>query len=820
MLREEFEAEPDEETQELYETILTKKQCRVDSMTHDMPDDGLLHEPTLHNLPAQTTTFVGRETEIAAVKNLLSQPNIRLLTLTGAGGSGKTRLGLQVAVELLKDFRDGVFFVSLAPISNPDLMPSTVVRTLGLYVAGNTPPFNVLKTYLQSKQMLLLLDNFEQIIEAATMLVDLLSTAPDAKIVVTSRTVLRVSGEHEYLVPPLDVADPKNCPTFQYLTQSEAVQLFAERANAVNVEFTLTEENAAAVGEICARLDGLPLAIELAAARVRILSPQQMVTRLGSPLHFLTGGIRGLPDRQQTLRNTIVWSYDLLNEEEKILFRRLAGFVGGCTLEAVEAICAIDDDLNVLAALEALVDHNLLTHHVTQGQPRFVMLETIREYALEQFTESDEAESIRKRHTQFFIEFAEEANTRLNKTPIKDHVLWKERLTLDLENLRAALSWAIVNTEEWRQTAVHLHETLGDLLELTGQHEEARKVYLQTLREVPEHDVIWRSRVYRRIGKSWEVQSCHEKVLEAYNAAESILGHQPDESEVDWWQEWLEVRLDRALLYYWQNKLSEMTDLMEEIRPIINQYGTATQRTTFFNNLALLGYRREHYSLSEDTVTYSLAALSACYESNNLGVISWTHFLLGFSYLWANRLDEAEEPLLTALTMTEQTGDIVLQSRCLTYATILYRRRGQIDTVHKNIPACITVAETAQMPEYVGTANANRAWVAWVEEDLTEAHKYGRIALELWQQVPTDHASCAFQWTALWPLLGVALTQGEIASAIEYAQALLDPKQKRLPDALTAVLENAIQAWNTNDKEIVQNQLTHVMKLAQELRHF
>ena len=843
MLREEFGAEPEQQTKELYETILREDLDSLASLHPPPPtiegeqsslslweragvrgdkrqkvDDEFSPSTGVpNNLSTQTTTFIGREAEVTDVKELLSQSDVRLITLTGAGGSGKTRLSLQAAAELLEDFRDGVFFVSLAPISHSDFVIPAIVQTLELPVPGNTPPIKVLTSYLRDKQVLLVLDNFEQIIDAAPILIDLLEAVCKLTILVTSRTVLRISGEHEYLVPPLEVPDPKNCPTFQCLTQSEAVQLFAERAHAVNMGFTLTEENAAAVGEICARLDGLPLAIELAAARVRILSPQQMLTRLGSPLHFLTGGIRDLPARQQTLRNTIMWSYDLLNEEEKILFRRLAVFVGGCTLEAAESICAIDGDLDVLRALESLIDHNLLTQQKTKGESRFLMLETIREYAQERFEESHEAESIRKQHAQFFVAFAEKANAHLNKTPIEDHVLWNERLTLDMDNLRAALAWAIANAEEWRQTAIHMHETLADILELTGQHEEAGKIYQETLREVPEHDVIWQARLHRKIGKILEFQGCYEEALFAYASAETILEQKQIGVDPDRWQEWIEIQVDRMWVYYWQNKLHEMTELAKKAQPFLERYGTPTQRAKFFHGLALMGFRRERYMLSEETLSYALSSVTASQESDNLSVINMSQFELGFSYLWADKWDEAEEPLQAALRLAEQIGDVVLQSRCLTYLTIVYRKRRQKEQVNTYSLRCLNVAKIAQLPEYVGTAKANLAWVAWSEKNLSEAETNARAALEIWQQLSLVYP---LYWTALWPLIGVSLAQDRVSEAIDYARVLLDPKQKRLPDALTAVLENALQTWDTGDEESVLSQLTHAMELAQELRHF
>ena len=359
MLQKEFGVEPEHETQELYEAILhqqppvinarSDKSSRLKPATRQITEHFSALDLSVrpsdvrafpNNLPAQITSFIGREAEVSAVSSMLRQSDVRLITLTGPGGSGKTRLSVQVAAKMLTEMRDGVFFVSLAPIGNPELVIPTIATTLGLYVAGNASPFTVLKAYLQKKQLLLVLDNFEQIMAAAPVLIDLLTAAAGLKILVTSRTVLRISGEHSYLVPPLRVPDFANFPSFQYLTQFEAIQLFTERAKAINMDFVLTEENAPAVAEMCARLYGLPLAIELATAHVRTLSPKAMLEQLDYPLHFLTGGARDLPSRQQTLRNTIVWSYNLLDEEEQILFRRLAVFVGGWTVEAAEAVCA------------------------------------------------------------------------------------------------------------------------------------------------------------------------------------------------------------------------------------------------------------------------------------------------------------------------------------------------------------------------------------------------------------------------------------------------------------------------------------------------
>jgi predicted ATPase len=365
-----------------------------------------------NNLPAQPTPLVGRERELEEVLALLRSSDVRLLTLTGPGGTGKTRLGLQVAAELTDEFEDGVFFVALAAITDPALVPPTIARTLGLTESGNQPPGELLKGYLHDRQTLLLLDNFEQVLESASLLDGLLSAAPDLKVLVTSRTTLRLYGEHEFPVPPLSLPDPESLPRVERLTRYAAIRFFIDRAKAVRPDFSLTQENAPAVVEICARLDGLPLAIELAAARIKLLPPQAMLSRLDNRLKLLTGGARNLPERQRTLRSTIAWSYEMLEEGERTFFARLAVFSGGSTLEGIEAVCDAKGDLSVdaLEGVSSLLDKSLLRQEEgLEGEPRFEMLETIHEFALEKFVESTYAEAIKRAHAEYFLALAERA---------------------------------------------------------------------------------------------------------------------------------------------------------------------------------------------------------------------------------------------------------------------------------------------------------------------------------------------------------------------------------------------------------------------------
>jgi predicted ATPase/DNA-binding SARP family transcriptional activator len=387
------------------------------------------------NLPAAVTPLIGRQREVAACCELLRDESVRLLTLTGAGGIGKTRLALQVAGELVGEFRDGVFLVPLSRLTEPDLVAATIAQTLELAEAEEPLELR-LKRFLQKRELLLLIDNFEQLLPAAPLLGELLEAAPNLKLLATSRALLRLSAEHQHPVPPLELPDPQGVPTVAALSNLSAVALFVERARALKPGFELTEGNAHAVAEICLRVDGLPLALELAAARIRLLAPQALLARLGQRLPLLTGGARESPERQQTLRATIDWSFDLLSSTEQTLFVRLACFAGGWTLEAAEAVCgaALDD-------LASLVDKSLLREREgLAGDARFDMLATVREYALDRLEMGGEANDLRRRHAEHCVLLAERAEPEILRA---DQVEWLRRLEADHDNFRVALEWSL-----------------------------------------------------------------------------------------------------------------------------------------------------------------------------------------------------------------------------------------------------------------------------------------------------------------------------------------------------------------------------------------
>ncbi len=436
--------------------------------------------PPLDNLPAPMTALVGREADLAACQALLARPDVRLLTLVGPPGIGKTRLGLALTAAVRADFTNGVWFVPLAALTDPGLVTSAIATVLDI----KEPPDRLvevsLHSYLHERQVLLFLDNFEHVLPAAALLARLLAAAPGLKVVVTSRAALHLYGEHVFDVPPLALPALHPLPPAPALRQYPAVALFIGRAQAANPRFALTAENQAAVAEICVRLDGLPLAIELAAARSPLFDPLSMLRRLDSRLHVLTGGPADYTARQQSLRAAIAWSYDLLSADEQTLFARLAVFAGGCTAEAVEAVCAdglLSDSLDLLGSL---LDKSLVQHQEGGAAPRFLLLETIREYAAERLAEHDAA-TVRQRQADYYAAFATEASSYLRGAQQKH---WLERLDQEHDNLRAALGWALGSGAG--ELAQRIAGTLWRFWSNRGYLSEGRAWLAQALAAAPE----------------------------------------------------------------------------------------------------------------------------------------------------------------------------------------------------------------------------------------------------------------------------------------------------------------------------------------------
>jgi predicted ATPase/class 3 adenylate cyclase len=601
------------------------------------------------NLPTQLTSFVGREKELADVRRLLGES--RMLTLTGPGGTGKTRLSIQLASVVRDEFPGGAWFVPLASITDPELVPTAIAEGFGLVEAGSAkPPLERVIDHVRRRELLLVLDNFEQVLAAAGAVRELLGSAPRIKVVVTSRAVLHVSGEHEFPVPPLRLPDPRNLPDLGAWPQYEAVALFIDRARAVKPDFEVTVENAPAVAEICARLDGLPLAIELAAARIRVLSADAILARMGDRLALLAGGARDLPARQRTLREAIAWSYDLLEPVDQRLFARVAPFMGGWVLEEAEAACGPADDLgiDVLDGLSSLAEKSLVTVADASGGRRFGMLETIREFAVERLEESGEARELRRRHAEAYLALAERAVPAYTSRKRKE---WLERLEPEHDNFRAALDWAIEGGVE--SIALRLTAALWRFWQMRGHLQEGR---------------TWADKVLAMPGASGHPA----ERARALEAAGGLAYWQSDPvGATKWYGEALEVAealgdpklIADALYNYafsfdpgkWGEQVDKLAALLDRAMALYQELDDRAGIASTHWALGNLAYGQVDYQRAVNWTTQSLA------EAKELGddfLTGWSLFMRGGALARLGRWDEAVGPWTEGLRLFVESGDL------------------------------------------------------------------------------------------------------------------------------------------------------------------
>jgi predicted ATPase/class 3 adenylate cyclase len=714
-----------------------------------------------NNLPLQPTPLIGREKEVSEVCQRLLSPEVRLLTLTGPGGTGKTRVGLQAAADLLEEFEDGVFFVTLATLTDPTLVAPTLTQTLGVAESGEKHPEDALREFLRDRELLLLIDNFEQVLEATLLVEELLAAAPRLKILATSRAALRLYGEHEFPVPPLELPDPAYPPPPERLTQYEAVRLFVERARAVKPDFAVTNENAPAVAEICARLDGLPLALELAAARIRLLPPWAMLARLGSRLKLLTGGARNLPERQRTLRGAIEWSYELLTPEERTLFARLAVFAGGRTLEAIETICDPEGELDTLDGLESLLEKSLLRQEEgPNGEPRFVMLETIHEFAREKLGESAESEQIKRTHAQYFLTLAEEANPQL-KGP--DQLQWVGRLEAEHDNMRVALSWALERNEV--EVSLRLGGALWWFWSVRGYYSEGRRWLEGALAIEGRVSPEVRAMALAGAGELASEQGDLDRAQEACEEGLELLAHEAREASEaklfllaisgfvarqreelgqasklfeeglalsqemrDSW--WLASSLfSLAIVSHYRGDSERATELYEESMDLFREQGDKQSLAYCLNNLAMVVYSqgdlRRAAKLTEEGVGLQR-------ELGARGDVALGLYNLGWIALLENDLGRATDLYRESLSLSWDLGLNPLVQSALEGFALVSGAQGKAERAARLWGAALTLHETKGIPrdtDFLAEADARISAVrlGMGEEAWEQAWHKGRV---------------------------------------------------------------------------------------------
>ena len=724
------------------------------------------------NLPVQPTPFIGRQAEVTAVKDLLMRDpqGVRLVTLTGPGGTGKTRLALQAAADLIDRFEDGVYFVDLAPIREPEAVLAAIARTVGLRETSDRPLLDELKGQLQAQMMLLLLDNFEQVTAAAPKVVELLRDCPPLKLLATSREALRVRGEHVFPVPPLGLpkADLKQ-PSIEQLTQYEAIQLFVERAQAVKPDFKVTNENAAAVAEICLRLDGLPLAIELATARISLFSPQALLERVGSRLKLLRGGARDLPVRQQTLRDTIDWSYELLDVGQQRLFALLSVFPS-CTIEAVEAVASgikrLDETgLDVLDGLASLVDKSLI-RQVDQdtGEPRLLMLETIREYAAERLKDDPEfSAAARRAHATYFAGFTQRQGERLTGYG-REAALGE--MEADIENVRTAWRYWVAegNLEQLRK----LTDCLWLLYDARGWYHSTVDLtadLLKVLASTPstperaQQEIMLQTSLARAL---MAIKGCTQEVEEAYTRALELCQGQGEIPQL------FPVLRGLASFYIYRGEFEKGARMGEQILSLAERHDDASMRV---EGHLVLGYNLAfltNLSLGLDHLEKGIANYDPDQHRShrfrlgpNPGVVCFTTsalvlWMLGFP-------DRALKRANDAVALANRLNHPFSMAYALFHTGLLHLWRREVELVQGRAQAVLDIAEKHEFQIWTAVATclhgAALAGMGRAEEGLMQANR----GIDLYQELKTP--------PVFWPLLlliraGVCVQAGRPAEGV------------------------------------------------------
>jgi predicted ATPase/DNA-binding CsgD family transcriptional regulator len=753
------------------------------------------------NLPAQLTSFIGREPEVMDVCTLLQRPDVRLVTLTGTGGIGKTRLSLEVGAELVTAFREGVYFVPLASINDATLVIPAIAHTLGLqhrYAERQQPlaeHMEYLKTFLREKQSLLLLDNFEQVVDAAPAIAELLAVCPRLKILVTSRAALHLSGEHEFPLPPLALPDGTSPLPTHELTQYAAIALFLQRAMAIKPDFDVTTADVQTIAMICSRLDGLPLAIELAAARIKLLPPQALLQRLIHPLNVLTGGRRNAPERHQTLRNTIAWSYHLLNTVEQQLFRRVSVFVGSCSLEAIEALYSSypDRTMLVLDGVSSLIDKSLLRQIEQRDEPRIVMLETIREYALEMLDANGEERLSRHAHAVYYMTLAEESERELVGP---QQAAWLERLEQEHDNLRAALDWSLQQDEDTNETqrrveiALRLAGALRRFWQMHGHLNEGQTFTEKTLSASEGIQVSAQARAKALIaaGTLASIQNDYDRT-EAY-CRESLLFFRE-----------LGDQQGTALSLFLLSVVPMMKgdnvaarSLAEEALALFREMGDKERVAWSLSTLGLLDTQEEKYARACARYEESLAIHRE--QSNKRGIAA---SLLRMAQLFfVSQGDQAALSSLLdeGLALNNELGEKEGIANVHSLSAQLAFRRGDISSARAQIEKSILLYREIGQRRALGESLAILARIVLSQEERTEA----RVLYDESREIAIELNHMWLIATCLEGRAGIAAEEGQLTWAAQLwgaADALRETIRVPIPHIERTEYERSIATART-----------------------